>query len=108
MHMDNENNLMASDLRHWLSKFGDNVPAAAQKLIETAARIIAEGEGDIPDLTDLDSSQLRFLKRRVRKAKAEGKSEYNRVPISTWSSLIIAKEIELGVGTKGGTPVKPI
>jgi hypothetical protein len=105
---DNENQLIASDLRHWLTKFGDSLPETAISLIGTAAKIIEEGEGGIPDLTDLGSSQLRFLKRRLRKAKAEGRDTYNRVPISLWSTLIMAREIALGVGTKGGTPVKPL
>lgn len=75
---------------------------------ESAAVRLDSGEPDVPDLRTFPHDKLRYLKRRVKQAKKEGRTEYRGVPISTWAVIIQEREEALGVGTKGGRPPEPI
>lgn len=57
-----------------------------------------------PDLSDHSDQQLRFLKRRVRRAKKSNRKYYRNIPIVIWAQIIANREKELGIGTRGGRP----
>lgn len=73
------------------------------RLTEQECKRLASGATG-PDLSHHDPTQLRSLKRRIRRAKEQERGFYRGVAIASWVAAITLREKQLGIGTRGGRP----